>query len=88
VIAQDVLPFSNTVTEREARVFGANVTGLKRRAFTPAAIDSLHKAFRLLTHSNLNTSQALERIAVEIEPSAELDELVQFIRSSERGFIK
>jgi UDP-N-acetylglucosamine acyltransferase len=88
VITQDVLPFSNTVTEREARVFGANVTGLKRRGFTPAAIDSLHKAFRLLTHSNLNTSQALERIAVEIEPSAELDELIQFIRSTERGFIK
>src|SRR5579875_3541187 len=28
VITRDVLPFSTTVTEREARVFGANVTGL------------------------------------------------------------
>jgi UDP-N-acetylglucosamine acyltransferase len=88
VITQDVLPFSNTVTEREARVFGANVTGLKRRGFAPAAIDALHKAFRLLTHSSLNTTQALERIAAEIEPSAEVEELVGFIKSSERGVVK
>ncbi|HLH39859.1 MAG TPA: acyl-ACP--UDP-N-acetylglucosamine O-acyltransferase [Bryobacteraceae bacterium] len=88
VITRDVLPFSNTVTEREARVFGANVTGLKRRGFAPSTIDALHKAFRLLTHSGLNTTQALERIAAEIEPSPELDELIRFIRSSERGFVK
>jgi UDP-N-acetylglucosamine acyltransferase len=88
VITQDVLPFSNTVTEREARVFGANVTGLKRRGFAPATIDNLHKAFRLLTHSGLNTTQALEKIVAEIEPSPELDELLQFIRSTERGFVK
>ena len=31
VITRDVLPFSNTVTEREAKVFGANSIGLKRR---------------------------------------------------------
>ena len=88
VITQDVLPFSNTVTEREAKVFGANATGLKRRGFSPEAVDALHKAFRLLSHSGLNTTQALERIGAEIEPSAEVDELVRFIRAAERGFIK
>ncbi len=88
VITQDVLPFSNTVTAREAKVFGANTTGLKRRGFDPATVDALHKAFRLLTHSGLNTSQALDRIAAEIQPSAEVDELIAFIRTAERGFIK
>jgi len=88
VITQDVLPFSNTVTAREAKVFGANATGLKRRGFSSATIDALHKAFRLLTHSGLNTTQALDRIASEIEPSPELAELVAFIRSAERGFVK
>jgi UDP-N-acetylglucosamine acyltransferase len=88
VITQDVLPFSNTVTAREAKVFGENATGLKRRDFPPATIDALHKAFRLLTHSSLNTTQALERIAAEVEPVAEVTELVEFIRSSSRGFVK
>jgi UDP-N-acetylglucosamine acyltransferase len=88
VITQDVLPFSNTVTAREAKVFGANATGLKRRDFPAANIDALHKALRLLTRSGLNTSQALERIAAEVEPVAEVTELLEFIRTSERGFIK
>jgi len=88
VITQDVLPFSNTVTAREAKVFGANAIGLKRRGFDPAAVDALHKAFRLLTHSGLNTTQALDRIAAEIEPTPEVAELMEFIRTTRRGFIK
>jgi len=88
VITQDVLPFSNTVTAREAKVFGANSTGLKRRGFSNESIDALHKAFRLLTHSGLNTTQALERIAAEVPASPEVCELVRFIGSAERGFIK
>lgn len=88
VITQDVLPFSNTVTAREAKVFGANTTGLKRRGFDAATVDALHKALRLLTHSGLNTTQALDRIAAEVPKSAEVDELVAFIRTAERGFVK
>jgi UDP-N-acetylglucosamine acyltransferase len=33
VITQDVLPFSSTVQERETRVFGVNLVGLRRRGF-------------------------------------------------------
>ncbi len=88
VITQDVLPFSNTVTAREAKVFGENRTGLKRRDFSHAAIEALHKAFRLLTHSGLNTSQAVERIVVEVDQIPEVRELLEFIRQSERAFIK
>ncbi len=88
VITRDVLPFSNTVTEREAKVFGSNSIGLKRRGFAPETVDAIHKAFRLLTHSGLNTTQALDRIAAEIPPQPEIDELVKFIKSSERGFVK
>jgi len=88
VITQDVLPFSNTVTAREAKVFGSNSIGLKRRGFPAETCDALHKAFRLLTHSGLNTTQALEKIAVEVPASAEVEELIGFIRTAERGFIK
>jgi UDP-N-acetylglucosamine acyltransferase len=88
VITRDVLPFSNTVTDREAKVFGENATGLKRRDFSSESIDALHKAFRLLTRGGLNTTQAVERIISEIPPSHEVNELLDFIRTSERGFIK
>ena len=88
VITRDVLPFSNTVTNREAKVFGENATGLKRRDFSAESIDALHKAFRLLTRGGLNTTQAVQRIAAEVAASREVEELLEFIRTSERGFIK
>ena len=88
VITQDVLPFSNTVTAREAKVFGPNATGLKRRGFEAPSIDALHKAFRLLTHSGLNTGQAVQRILAEVDATAEVNELLEFIRESQRGFVK
>ncbi len=88
VITQDVLPFATTVSERENRVFGANRVGLERRGFSPDQIEPLQTAFRLLTRSGLNTSQALERIREDLPATAELDELLRFIDGSTRGFVK
>ena len=77
-----------TVSQREVKVFGPNKTGLERRGFSPESIGALHKAFRLLTKSGLNTTQALEQINAEVERTPEIDRLLAFIGSSERGFIK
>jgi UDP-N-acetylglucosamine acyltransferase len=88
VVTQDVLPFSTTVSPREIKVFGANRTGLERRGFEVTAIDGLQTAFRLLTRANLNTTQALERIRAEVPSSPELEEMIAFLLSSERGVIK
>lgn len=88
IIKQDVLPYSLTSHKPEVAVFGANSLGLERRGFSKAAIEALQTAFRLLTRSQLNTSQAIERIRAEVAPCAEVDELIEFIHSSERGVIK
>jgi UDP-N-acetylglucosamine acyltransferase len=88
IIKQDVLPYSLTSHKPEVAVFGANSIGLERRGFSKAAIEALQTAFRLLTRSQLNTSQAVERIRAEVPPCAEVDELIEFIHSSERGVIK
>ncbi|HVT91404.1 MAG TPA: acyl-ACP--UDP-N-acetylglucosamine O-acyltransferase [Bryobacteraceae bacterium] len=88
VITQDVLPFSMTASAREVHIFGANRTGLDRRGFPAATIDGLQKAFRLLTKSGLNTTQATERILAEVPETPEREELLAFLRASERGFVK
>jgi UDP-N-acetylglucosamine acyltransferase len=88
VVTQDVMPFSSVVSEREIRVFGANRVGLERRNFSKEAIEGLQTAFRLLTRAGLNTSQAIEKIQTDIEPCPEIDELLAFIASSQRGVIK
>jgi UDP-N-acetylglucosamine acyltransferase len=88
VVTQDVLPFSTTSAKREVKVYGENKTGLERRGFSAESIESLHKAFRLLSRSKLNTSQAIEKIQVELGASPEIGALLQFIAASSRGFIK
>ncbi len=88
VVTQDALPFSMTVSERPIRVFGENKVGLERRGFSGETIDRLHKFFRLLTRSGLNTSQAIERVRAEIPACAEIEELIAFIEASERGVIR
>jgi len=88
VVKQDVLPYSLTSAKPEAGVFGANSIGLERRGFSTETIEALQTAFRLLTRSQLNTSQAIERIRAEVASCHEVDELLEFIRASERGFIK
>ena len=67
---------------------GENKVGLERRGVSKENIENLHKAFRLLTRSGLNTRQAVERISTEVELTPEIEELLAFIASSERGFVK
>jgi UDP-N-acetylglucosamine acyltransferase len=88
VVTKDVLPFSMTVSPRESKVFGENKVGLERRGFAKDVIESLHKAFRLLTKSGLNTTQAVERIRAEVPDGPEVRDLLAFMERSERGFVK
>lgn len=88
VVIQDVMPYSITAGERPVKVFGANRVGLERRQFAKTSVEALQSALRLLTRAQLNTSQAIERIRAEVAPCAEVDELIEFIRTSERGVIK
>ena len=88
VSKQDVLPYSLTSHKPESAVFGANSIGLERRGFDKATVEALQTAFRLLTRAGLNTSQAIERIRAEVPALSEIEELIAFIRASERGIIK
>jgi UDP-N-acetylglucosamine acyltransferase len=88
VIKQNVLPFSITATQHESSIYGANRVGLQRHGFAPEEIEPLQNAFRILGHASLNTTQAMARIEEEIPQTAAIQELVAFIRGSERGFIK
>jgi len=64
-----------------------NLVALRRAKFARDTIHKLMEAFKLLYHSNLNTSQAVEEIK-KLGPSKELDHLIEFILSSKRGICK
>ena len=61
---------------------------MKRRGYSPEAVQNLSRAFHLLLSAKLNTTQALEKIREEITGSPEVDLLVEFIESSKRGVVK
>ncbi|QQS46761.1 MAG: acyl-ACP--UDP-N-acetylglucosamine O-acyltransferase [Acidobacteriota bacterium] len=86
-VVKDALPYART-DGGEAKCYGANTIGLRRKGFTNEAIRDIQRAFRLLLASKLNTSQALEKIRAELAGSPEVDYLVGFIESSERGVTK
>jgi len=88
VITQDVPPFSKVVTERETRSFGANSIGLERKGFSPERIKTLQRAFRLLSRSKMNTSQALAEMRAQLGDSEDVRQLVQFVEAAERGIVK
>jgi UDP-N-acetylglucosamine acyltransferase len=87
VVVKDALPFALTVGNH-AKCYGLNKVGVRRRGYSDETIAALHHAFHLLLAAKLNTSQAVERIRSEIRNFAEVDELVTFIESSQRGVVK
>jgi UDP-N-acetylglucosamine acyltransferase len=88
VITKDALPFARTVGSRPARIFGVNAIGLQRRGIPSDVTAKLKGSFRYLLQSKLNTTTALLQIEHDHSLACpEVQFVVDFIRSSERGVI-
>jgi UDP-N-acetylglucosamine acyltransferase len=87
-ITQDVLPYSMTSAERDTHAYMLNKVGLQRRGFSNARIAALHHAFKVLLASKLNTSQAVEKLRSQGAQGEDVELLLKFIESSQRGVIK
>jgi UDP-N-acetylglucosamine acyltransferase len=86
-VPQDICPFV-LVGGYPLKVVGINSIGLRRRGFSIERIRTLEQMFKILFFSSLNTSQALERINSEIEKTADVTLVLDFIAKSDRGIIK
>lgn len=87
-ITQDVMPYSLTSAKRETRAYGLNKVGLERRGFTREQLRALQHAYRLLLASKRNTSQALDALRDEADTCEEVQYLLRFVETSERGVLK
>jgi UDP-N-acetylglucosamine acyltransferase len=81
--SRDVPPFCLMDGTHTLRAI--NTVGLRRAGFSPAAIRSLRKAFATLFGNPQNLKIALERLQQQEPHSAEVAEMVEFIRCSKRG---
>jgi UDP-N-acetylglucosamine acyltransferase len=67
---------------------GLNVVGLRRHGFSSETLAAIKQAYKLLYRSNLNTTQALERMAQELPSLPEVERFIAFVQRSKRGVIK
>ena len=61
---------------------------MPKKAFTTEQINRIHDIYRIMFVKGYNLSNALEIVESSMEPSAEKDNILQFVRSTERGILR
>ena len=86
-VVQDVPPFM-LADGNPAETRTINKIGLERNGVSEAAQTALRQAYKILFREGLTISNALAKIEAELPPLAEIQYLVNFVKSSERGISK
>ncbi|MGO1729876.1 MAG: acyl-ACP--UDP-N-acetylglucosamine O-acyltransferase [Flavobacteriaceae bacterium] len=87
LVRKDVPPYVKAAREPLSYV-GINSVGLRRRGFDTEKIREIQNIYRILYQRNYNNSQALSILEAEMEATPERDEIIQFIKDSQRGIMK
>ncbi len=85
-VVQDVPPYIIASGE-PLRFGGLNVVGLRRRGFPAEVRGRIKQAYKLIYRSRHNLSQAVAIIREELEPSLEIQMILEFIEQGSRGLI-
>jgi UDP-N-acetylglucosamine acyltransferase len=86
-VVKDIPPYIIAAGDR-AKLHGLNSVGLKRHGFSQETLSSLKKAYRIIFRIGLTLNEAIERVKAEVEQVPEVNDLIQFIKSSERGITR
>ena len=86
-IRKDIPPFIKAGRNPLTYV-GVNSVGLQRRGFSLEKVNEILDIYRHLYNKNMNTTQALDFIEERLPLSAERNDILKFIRSSEKGIVK
>lgn len=87
LVRKDVPPYVKAGREPLSYV-GINSIGLRRRGFSTDKIREIQNIYRILYQQNYNNSQAAAIIEAEMEATPERDEVLEFIKNSQRGIMK
>lgn len=87
LVRKDVPPFTKAGKEPLSYV-GINSIGLRRRGFETKKIREIQNIYRILYQKTYNNTQALEKIEAEMEATKERDQIILFIKNSQRGIMK
>ena len=86
-VNKDIPPYA-MVGREPITYIGINVVGLRRRGFTAEQLGRIQETYRYIYFSDLNNSDALQRIEQETQDSPERQIIIDFIRQSSRGIVR
>jgi UDP-N-acetylglucosamine acyltransferase len=87
MVSKDVPPFVKA-GRYPLTYEGVNAVGLRRAGFSNEKINEIQDIYRVLFVHNPNLSKALELVERDFGSTLERDEILSFIKSSERGVLK
>jgi UDP-N-acetylglucosamine acyltransferase len=87
LVRKDVPPFTKAARE-PLSYSGINSIGLRRRGYETEKINEIQEIYRTIYLRGLNNSKALDIVELEMKPSKERDDIINFIQSSDRGIMK
>ncbi|MCK5719899.1 MAG: acyl-ACP--UDP-N-acetylglucosamine O-acyltransferase [Thiomargarita sp.] len=87
LIFKDVPPYV-TVWGNRAEAYGINKEGLKRHGFSRDKIRILYQAYKIIYKRNLTIEQAIEELQKLTDQHSEVQELISFLRQSQRGIVR
>ena len=86
-VPKDIPPYVIASGDR-AKLYGLNRIGLQRHGFSESTIAALKKVYRILFRYGITLNEAIERVLAEVEHLPEVNNLINFIKSSERGITR
>ena len=86
-VVQDVPPFM-IADGNPAETRTINKIGMERHGVSEAAQSAMKAAYKILFREGLNIPNAVVRIEAELPPLPEIQHLVEFVKTSERGISK
>ena len=87
LVRKDVPPYTKAARE-PLSYSGINSIGLRRRGYSSDKIIEIQEIYRQIYLRGKNNSMALDILELEMKPSKERDEIIRFVRSSDRGIMK
>ena len=87
LVRKDVPPFTKAARE-PLSYCGINSIGLRRRGYSSEKINEIQEIYRYIFLKGLNNSKSLDLVELELNPSKERDEIINFMRNSDRGIMK
>jgi UDP-N-acetylglucosamine acyltransferase len=86
-INKDIPPYIRVMGE-PARYGGTNHIGLERKGFSKEVILEIKRAYKFIYQSSDTVAEASERIKKELQSGPEIQQIIEFLKRSERGIVR